>query len=101
MITDTIGIEMKYPTIELLDLNEDELLLACIKCVFDKEEVYTFSEFSKAEQTDWLDSLDTGALLKIMKFLKTVPYLNYDTTVTTKDGDVYPLSLSGLEDFFI
>lgn len=101
MMTDTIGVKLKYPTILDYSLSDDDLVLECIVEVFDEEEVHQFDEYTKEEQLEWLESFDLESASNLSMFFATMPVLKHKTKLKTQDGKELPITLSGLEDFFI
>jgi len=104
MLTDTVGIKMKYPCLEMaLDSSQDqdemEVIRRCIDIVFDQEETYTFSEYSAAEQNEFIESFDAPALRQIKTFFDTMPRLRHTQTITV-NGISQDIHFEGLQDFF-
>ncbi len=103
MLTPTVGLMMKYPTIDMIedeDLSEEKVLIKCIDYVFDAEEVYHFNEFSDDEVADWIDSFDMEAMKKIKGFFDTLPKLRHEVEVDLPDGGTERIVLEGIADFF-
>jgi len=102
MITDTMGIQLKYPTINSFKAESDDAFLKeAIEFIFDEDEVYTFSDYPEDEQLEWLDSLDSKTALKIKEFFDTIPVLKHQVIIESKEGKQIPITLRGLDDFFI
>lgn len=99
-LTESVGIKMKYPSVVDFAKSDDDLVLSCIDCVYDENEVYNFSDFSKEEQQEWLDSFDLESTIKIRNFFETMPCLKHTITIKSKEGEEFQITLSGLEDFF-
>lgn len=102
MITDKIGIVMKYPTFGLLGSldNDDDIAIACIDYVFDETEVYPTTDSTKEELRQFYDDIDTRGLLAIKKFFETLPKLRHSVDIELADGKVETVTYEGLEDFF-
>lgn len=103
MLTDTVGLMMKYPTIDLLSQNstdDSEMIINCIDYVFDEEEVYNFADISSQEAQEWVDNFDTKIMLKIMDFFNTMPRLRHEVEVKLSDGEIETVKFEGIQDLF-
>lgn len=100
MLTDTIGVVMKYPTLDMiLQGSQEDFIPRCIDYIFDENEVY--NDFTTEELEEWVDDFDTGALYKINNFFSTMPRIRYETEIEFKNGEKETLVLEGLSDLFI
>lgn len=103
-ITNTVGMVMKYPTLETLkskeNLDEDEFIKRCIDYIYDDSGMYYLHECTNEEINDWIESLDTPTLLKVQEFFNTMPRLRYEYVVKLEDGKTETLKFEGLESFF-
>jgi len=105
MLTDSIGIKMRYPTIEVIDsvmLGEDTLsaIASCIDVVFDGNEVY--DDFSHDELVDWLGKLNNSQYDKINQFFSNTPKLSHTVKwKCEKCGEEDEVTIEGLFNFFI
>lgn len=107
MITDTIGLMMKYPTLGMaIDKTanqlaaDDNVIKTCIDYVFTEDEVFYFKDFSEEEVESWLESFDRDALMSINKFFETMPRIRHEEVVKLPDGKTQTLKFEGLMDFF-
>ena len=112
MITDKIGIKLKYPTAsevtkivnsgEKTDINNIfGLITACIEAIFDEENVYDAKNLTQKEITDFVESLNSKQFEKIKEFFESIPKLRKDVSFTCeKCGTYNPLVLEGLQNFF-
>jgi len=110
MITDEVGIKMKYPTIRILEtgkLTEDgaltfEMIAQCVEAIYDKENIYPASDYSQQDLVEFLKSLSRKQFAKIQKFFESLPQLSHHINVTCpKCGKVHDIELSNVADFFI
>lgn len=109
MITDKLGVKLKYPTLNSVPNNiQDEYdlmlesLINNIEYVFDEAQVYKLSEATEQEQIDFIESLNREALEKIEKFFGTSPKVILEDNVTCKKcGYEHKLHAENLLDFFI
>jgi hypothetical protein len=113
-ITDTIVLQMRYPTIDNIDsidadgegenVSKDklfDLMVECIESVVDGDNVYKLKDFSKEEVNEFLDSLTSEIVVKINTFFNTMPVMRYEKKYTNKDGVQKTFVAEGLETFFI
>lgn len=103
MLTDDVGVMMKYPPFHVLNStnNEFELIKQSIDYVFDTEEVYYFKDAPKEEVDEWVDDLDVPALKSIKKFFDTMPRVRYEKEIELPDGEKETIRFEGLSDFFL
>lgn len=110
MITENIGIKMKYPSVTILDNIPDTedaagvvdyLIKSCIDQIFDQENVYPVNDHTDAELTEFLDSMDVEAFGKIREFFDNLPQMYHKLEYTNKNGNKRTIELTTLSDFFI
>lgn len=108
---DSVGIVMKYPTIEvikqleLLQSSDIEtifnIVVKCIDYIYDDTQLYYASESTPEELNTFLGSLKTEQFVKLENFFKTLPKMKkeveYTCPVCGKDNHV---SLEGMTSFF-
>lgn len=111
-ITETITLEMQYPTLELLEdvLTSDTESLAnitrvvaqCIRSVCEADgTVHEMRDSTAEERIQFVESLTMTQLEKIQTFFSTMPSLMYETTFQCgKCGYSETLRFKGLMDFF-
>lgn len=104
MLTDTLGIQMRYPTIEdmrKLAKTKDDLGLVsgCIEFAFDGDVIHETS--GEADSKEFLESLGSKQFEKVMEFFNTMPKLkhkiSYKCVGCGQDDNV---TLEGIADFF-
>ena len=107
-ITEDIGLEMRYPVFsEIAAIYENfnseavvELLCSCIKTVFTKEEQY--SDYTKEELIDFVNSFSRPQFEKLEKFFVTMPKISQRVEqVCNKCGTSNEVNLEGLQNFFV
>ena len=108
MLTDDIGIEMRYPTMDMVrgfalenakqtELSF-ELIRKTIKSVFDKEQVY--DEMSAKDLDVFIEQMNTEQFEKISNFYETMPKLSHTVNVTNPNTGVEnKIVLEGLQSF--
>ena len=108
-ITDTTGIVLKYPNSslyedkEFLSSGEDsffQLILRCVDKVYDENEVYEASQYSKKELEEYLENLDIKTFEKIQDFMVNQPKLSYVIKYKNSLGNNREIELTTLSDFF-
>jgi DNA-directed RNA polymerase subunit M/transcription elongation factor TFIIS len=110
MLSDKLGIMMKYPTFEMIaklkGQNENEtlmeLLTICIDNIFDQENVYYTKDVTEEELVDFIDNLQQKDLEKIQEFFETAPKIKKDISFNCrKCGYKENIVVEGLQNFFI
>ena len=112
-LDDNIMMELKYPSLDqFIKNNFDfaegnqmdqsfELIGTCIDKIYTEEEVWTASDCTKKELTEFLESMNSSQFKDIENFFETMPKLTHTIKVknpnTEKENDVV---LEGLASFF-
>ena len=109
----TIMMEMKYPSLEQFiknnfDLNNQnamdqsfELIASCIDKIYTKDEVWSTSDVTKKELTEFLESMNSSQFKDIEKFFETMPKLSHKIQIKNpKTGVESEVVLEGLASFF-
>lgn len=112
MITNKIGIQMKFPNLMTFAPIKDmiisgdndavfNLIYSCSEYVFDSDGVYYTAESTKEEFDNFLNSLTQEQFDRITNFFEMIPKIEYNTKHTCdKCGFVHDIHLEGLNDFF-
>ncbi len=115
-LTDTITIEMKYPTMDvysrLAEIENAEntsaveelfdIIISSIDNIFSGDEVFTASEHSKEEMNEFINSLTSDQFEKLKTFFSTMPALLHDIEYTcSKCKCSEKQTLNGIGDFFL
>ena len=110
MLSDDIGIIMKYPNLEDLkkiksDASETELGMSMMKdsinMIFTQQETHERDSFTEEELDDFIDGLTSDQFLKIRQFFDTMPTLKHTAKYTCKTcGEEKETTIQGLESFF-
>jgi hypothetical protein len=109
MITDEVGVKMKYPTIvsiESIDLEEEnniknvfDIFVNSIDYVFDKDNVY--SDYSKEDLIEFVENLNQAQFDKISNFFETMPKLKHEIKFKCKKCEKeVTTEVQGLQSFF-
>lgn len=117
-LSDTIGIQMKYPTLGMMQkiLREQsgesesqqsaresyKPLIACMDSIYTEDELYPIKEQSEEEVLTWIESLTSSQRNAIVEFFNTIPSLKLELDYTCKTCDeTKHKTLRGLNNFFI
>ena len=108
-VTDTIGIKMKYPSVDIIDdvpadVTATELveylIRRCIECVYDADNVYPATDYSDDQMLEWVENLDVETFGKIREFFDNLPRMYYKLEYTNSKGSERVIELTTLSDFF-
>ncbi len=104
MLTDEIGVVMKYPTAEVL-INEDQpvfdLVVSCVDKVFTLDEIHDAADQSPEEISNFIDSLTSEQFDKIVEFFETAPKILHNIEYTcSKCQTENTVVVDGVENFF-
>jgi len=108
-VTDKMGIQMKYPSASLFDDRDYfktgdqaffELVLRSIDKIYDEDEVYEASDYSKEEIEQFLDDCGIEVFTKIQEFMSNNPRLYHKLEYTNENGKERRIELTSLTDFF-
>lgn len=108
-INDKMGIQMRYPSASIFDdkdffgSGDDafyELVLRCIDKIYDGDEIYDPTEYSKKEVEQFLDDCGIYTFEKIQLFMTNVPKLYHKLEYKNKNGNQRVIELTSLTDFF-
>jgi hypothetical protein len=111
MITDTIGVKMRYPSFDdISSINPDkeesietafDIIMKCIDSVFDEDNVYPAAAEGKTKMKDFVESLNTAQFQSLANFFETMPVLKttveFNCTACKEDNST---ELKGLQSFF-
>lgn len=110
MLTDTMGIMMKLPTLSMLqDVSYDsadeaqvgvEMVSKNIDYIFDNEQVYRADEYTSQEIESFIEDLSIESFQKLEEYFKNLPYMKYTTSYKNSKGEDVGIELTRLEDFF-
>ena len=108
-----IMMEMKYPSLEQFiknnfDFNNQnamdqsfDLIASCIDKIYTEDEVWSTSDVTKKEVTEFLESMNSSQFKDIEKFFETMPKLSHTLKVKNPKTEVESeVVLEGLASFF-
>jgi hypothetical protein len=111
MISDTVGIEMKYPkfNLNLYDLVDEGLdkyfseIAKCIKAIYTVDGKYFEIGIDDAEELDeFISSMSTEQFEQVEDFFLSMPKLSHEFSVTCDScGMVNKARVEGLTNFFV
>lgn len=110
MITDTIGIQLKYPNfsnvVKIFESDEVQvvfdLVKSCIKGIFDDKNFYDIREQTDEEINEFLESLTKEQFAKIEEFFINSPKIVQEIdTECPKCSHNNKSRIEGLQNFFI
>jgi len=112
-IDDSIMMEMKYPSLEQFiksnfDLTDQntmdqsfDMISSCIDKIYTEDEVWSASDVTKKELTEFMDQMNTTQFKQIEKFFETMPKLSHTIKVINPKTKVESeVVLEGLASFF-
>jgi hypothetical protein len=104
MITDDIGVIMKYPTADILvddDLPVFDLVVSCIDKVFTQDEIHDSKDQTTEEIVEFIEGLTTEQFEKIVEFFITSPKIFHNIEYTcSKCETENTVVVEGVENFF-
>ena len=112
-VDNSIMMEMRYPSLDQFiksnfDLSDNnmleqsfDLIASCIDKIYTEEEVWSTSDVTKKELTEFLDQMNSTQFKEIERFFETMPKLSHKikvkNPVTKVESEVV---LEGLASFF-
>jgi hypothetical protein len=110
-LTDTVGVTMRYPTLELLEGLDPEkldsvdnlmyIVISCINTIFDDGNVYDCKKENVDEVRDFIDNLTSDQFKLISSFFQDTPVLEYDLKFNCEKCEHESSNeLRGLQSFF-
>jgi len=109
-VNDQIAIVMRHPPASLFDDKEFaesgndafyELILRCIDKIYEGDDVYNPSEYSKQEMEDFLNDLDVDVFEKIQAFMSKMPKLYHRIEYKNTNEKDRVIALTSLAYFFM
>lgn len=112
MLSDSMGLIMKYPAFEEFvkisimgkNANSDDIIDIMAKCVdqiFDGEDVYDSSTTSKKEFVEFIEGLTNKQFEDVQKFFEEAPVLKHEISLTNPNTGVEnSVVIQGLSNFF-
>jgi hypothetical protein len=112
-VDSSIMMEMKYPSLDQFiksnfDFNDKnamdqsfELIGSCIDKIYTEDEVWSASDVTKKELSDFLESMNSSQFKEIEKFFETMPKLSHTIQVKNPVTEIESeVVLEGLASFF-
>jgi hypothetical protein len=112
-LDDNLMMEMKYPSLDQFINNNFEiggeigfeksfeLIASSIETVYSDDEVWSASDCTKKELSEFLEQMNTVQFKKVEKFFETMPKLSHEVTfINPKTKKENTVLLEGLTSFF-
>lgn len=105
----TSGIMLRYPQISIMNSVESindpvefnfAIMQACIESIYDGDNLYKTSNFTRDEVREYLDSLDVKTYQSIQQFIEAMPRVEHTIGYTNSNGKEVKIVLKTLTDFF-
>jgi len=77
-----------------------QLIVNCIECVFDEENVYPWKSSTNKEKEDFIDSLNHATFEAIQKFFDASPKIEHVVTYKNSLNVEKKVYFRNLDDFF-
>jgi len=108
MLDDKIGIKMKYPDIDSVNIigtSSDaagmDIIRGCVDMIFTEEETYERDSFTDKELDEFIDSLNSQQFKLIKDFFDNMPVLTHTVKYKCETcGENKETTLTGLNSFF-
>ena len=114
MLTDTVGVLLKYPTVDMLkyvdiDIGETvdfdttfEILEHCIDTLYDGDELYDLQDYTKKEKDEFFQSLTQKQFQDIQEYFDNIPKLSHQVEYKCNSCESDQiLIIEGLQNFFV
>ena len=104
-LTPTIGMKMKYPSIDEIVKAEKsslvDIVISCLEYIYDDKTTYPVSEYTKEDLNEFLESLTFEQLRGVEEFFDNMPKLVYDeSTECPLCGETVTQKIEGITNFF-
>ena len=105
-INNNVGIEMKFPTIDLLadaadDSDPMNLIIKCMKSIYDEETVHNIDDYTEGEVKEFINSLSVRDVQKLQRFFDDLPKVKCKVKfICPHCGHENELEVEGLGNFF-
>jgi hypothetical protein len=109
MLDDKIGIKMRYPDINTINLTGEnpteaagmDVIRGCIEMIFTEEETHERDSFTDEELDEFIDSLNSQQFKLIRNFFDNMPVLKHTVKYKCETcGEKKETTLQGLNSFF-
>ncbi len=109
MLDDKIGIKMRYPDINTINLTGEnpteaagmDVIRGCIEMIFTEEETHERDSFTDEELDEFIDSLNSQQFKLIRNFFDNMPILKHTVKYKCNTcGEKKETTLQGLNSFF-
>lgn len=103
---DDVGVVMKYPTLDMLDVIEKsdsfEIAMLCTDYIYDSEQMYHAKDQTKEELKEFFETLDQSQFSKVEEFFQTMPVYKHVLEYTCMEcKHVHKRVIKGISNFFV
>jgi hypothetical protein len=107
-LNDKIAIKMKYPSIDTLNLIDQEnedlsdiIISQCVDQIIEDEEVHDASEVNEKELIEFVSQIQTKDYQKMWEFIQSAPTIRYEKVhACPRCAYEHTIKLEGISDFF-
>lgn len=106
-ISDTLGIKLKMPGIDILDIIQGEninivdILPSVIEYIYDADSIYKLEDATKEEVSEFIESLNDEHLRQIDAYFSSIPKLKVDIKFQCeKCGHKESITIEDIQNFF-
>ena len=108
MLDDKIGIKMKYPNIDTINLTGTtseaagmDVIKGCVDMIFTEEDTHERDSFTDEELDEFIDSLNSQQFKLVKDFFDNMPVLTHTVKYKCETcGEKKETTLTGLNSFF-
>lgn len=105
-IDSSIIVKFKRPTVDMLNVsasdNKDDFIATCIEEIYDGDNVYSATDYTKSELIDFIEALSSDQYAKIDQYFDNQPKLKKEVSYKcNKCGAEHNITLEGLNSFFM
>ena len=108
MLSDTVGITLNYPRIDMTSVESDndletlwKIVESCTEHIFDEENIYKLEDHTDEQKEEFFDTLSQEQFGLIRNFFDSIPRLQYETEYNCPNCNYSDaLTIEGLGNFF-
>jgi hypothetical protein len=111
-VNDEYVLFLKYPSYDVYTsalkpnaatdpLTYYDAMIRCFDKLVSEQTVYEFSNFSREEVDNFIESLSADVIERIETFFSTMPKLRHEITYVNKNGNKKTFVIEGTESFFM
>jgi hypothetical protein len=110
VLSETLGIVMKYPTFSMFQTYEKDneldsilnMTISCIDFIYEGDSIHYAKDYTREELVEFIESLQSKDLEKIKMFFDTMPKMKKEVDFhCSKCGYKEKINIEGIESFFV